>query len=74
MQTSGVHFKREQPQVLSLDSHETTGTIQQTQDAASNQPAWSISTQYLERGFITVILKFMEIHWKNLALSPRNLI
>jgi len=30
-----VHFKHEQPQVLSPDSHVTIGIIQQTQDAAN---------------------------------------
>jgi len=29
-----VHFKHEQQQVLSPDSHVTIGTIQKTQDAA----------------------------------------
>ena len=32
--TDQVHFKHEQPQVLSPDSHVTIGTIQQKQDAA----------------------------------------
>jgi len=33
--TDQVHFKHEHPQVLLIESHVTTGTIQQTQDAAS---------------------------------------
>jgi len=33
--TDQVHFKHEQPQVLTIESHLTIGTIQPTQDAAS---------------------------------------
>jgi len=69
-----VHFKHEQPQVLSPDSHVTLGTIQQTQDATCLHWVY----RHTNRHAATVVLKFMETHWRTLdlleALSKRNLV
>jgi len=70
--TYQAHFKQEQPQVLSADSHVTIGTIQQIQDAAKVLCVYRHNSRHAASP--TVILRFMEICWKTLALSPWNLI
>jgi len=66
-----VHFKHEQSQVLSPDSHVTIGTIQQIQDAAYVH--WVYRQNSRHAASPTVILRFVVIRWKTLALSTRNL-
>jgi len=65
-----VHFKREQPQVLSPESHVAIGTIRQTQDAANVICVYRHNSWYA--AWPTVILRFMETHWETLGLSTRN--
>ena len=60
-----VHFKHEQPQFLSPDAHVTTGTIQQTQEAAN--VLWVYRHNSWHTAWPTVILRFMETRWKTLA-------
>ena len=70
--TYQMHFKHEQPQVPLPDSLVTIRTIQQMQDAASVLCVYRQSSRHA--AWPTVILRFVEICWKTLELSPRNLI
>jgi len=54
-----------------IESHVTIGTIQQTQDAAS--VLWVYRHNNWHAAWPTDILRFMEIRWKTLALSPRKM-
>ena len=67
--TYQVHFTHEQSQVISPDSLVTIGTIQQTQDAACFAYIDTIVGMRLDQPSY----RFMEICWKNLALSLRHL-
>ena len=62
-----VHFKHEQSQVLSPDSHVTIGTIQQMQGAANVHRAYWHNSRHA--AWPTITLRFMETRWKTLALS-----
>jgi len=70
--TDHVHFKREQSQVLSPDSHVAVGTIHQAQDAANMLSIWRHYCRHV--AWPTVILRFMKTRLKTQALLPRNLI
>ena len=67
-----MHFKHEQSQVDTLDSHVTIGTIQQTEGTAN--VLWVDRHNSRHAASPTVILRLMETRWKTLALSPWNLI
>jgi len=57
-----VHFKHEQPQVLSPDSHVTIGTIQQTEEAANVLWVYRL-TQGSHCCFFHPYLFFFECIW-----------
>jgi len=66
-----LHFKHEQSQVLSPDSHVTIGTIKQIQDAANVHWVHLHNSRHATWPMVT--LRFIIIRWKTMALSIRDL-
>jgi len=69
--TDQVHFKHEQPQVLSMESHITIGTIQQTQDSAN--VLWLYRHNSWHAAWPAVILRFMGTRWQCRPWQMRGL-